>query len=110
MKGTGSPNPPQTGQYFLLDFSLKARELFFTPKRHLNLTCTALPARKDRNLVAQEGLLVRNYIWALSKQHTMESFPENALHSICALVCKEMMLTAHPALPAGGRLLCSHLR
>ena len=68
MKETGNSSPPWTGQHFLFDFSLKAKKPFCTSKRHLNLNCTAMPARKDGNLVIREGLPLRNYIWALSMQ------------------------------------------
>lgn len=103
MKETGNPSPPWTGQHFLSDFSWKARKPFRTSKRLLNLNNTAMPARRDGNLVTRNGLLLRNYIWALSTRWMMESFPNKTeSHSICPPVCKGMIPTAHPLLPAGG--------
>ena len=65
-KETGNPSPPWTGWHFLCDFSLKARKPFCNSNRHLNLNRTAMPTRKDGNIVIPEGLLLRNYSWALS--------------------------------------------
>lgn len=65
-KEAGNPSPTWTGQHFLFDFSFKGSKPFCTSKIYLNLKCTAVPARKDGNLVIREGLLLRSHIWALS--------------------------------------------
>lgn len=94
VKEIGNPSPPWTGQH-LFDFLSKARKPFCTSKRHLNINCTAMPARKDGNLVIRQGLPLRNYVWALSMCSVMESFPnKTAMHGICPPMCKGMMLAS----------------
>lgn len=98
--------PAWTGQHFLFDFSLKGRKPFFTPKRHLNLNRSAMPARKDGNLVIREGSAAEKRLLGTLHAVNVGVFPQEDSHAQHLSSCVQRDDAGCPSSSSSRRTAC----